>query len=93
MTFLGGVATEALLHAEHHTRTTGHHLTPITGTHAIDRALQALDLTCRFTYGDQSTFDPEKTATTAHTRARHPHPRAVPRDEPDGGPSRAAPTG
>lgn len=79
VTFLGGAAIEALLHAEHHARTTNRELVLVTGTHAVDRALQALELTNRFTYGDQPAFDTEEAAAhAAPTEAAFPARRAAP---------------
>lgn len=60
VSFLGGTAIETLLHAALRARTTGQHLTLVTDNHTVDRALQALDVTCQFTYGDPPRFDPAR---------------------------------
>lgn len=77
VTFLSSAAIETLLNADRHARITGQHLTLITDTHAVDRPLQALDLTGRFTYGDQHMSDPAPAA--APTRPGTPHHLPAPR--------------
>ncbi|GAB3292368.1 STAS domain-containing protein [Parasphingorhabdus pacifica] len=92
VTFLGAAAIEELLHADRHARTTGQHLTLITDTHAVDRPLQALDLTTRFTYADQPVSERAQTAAPARPRTPHPPPATL-ETVPAEVSSRTAPTG
>lgn len=85
VSFLGVAAIEVLLNTESHARSTGLHLILATDTHVVDRALQALDLTSRFSYCDR----PELASSQAHSVPQ----RRAPQEAPAQGTTPSAPAG